>query len=28
VDLVELEACHQAPLYRAREIADLLLSYA
>ena len=28
VDLVELEACHQAPLYRAREVADLLLSYA
>ena len=28
VELVELEACHQAPLYRAREIADLLLSYA
>jgi pimeloyl-ACP methyl ester carboxylesterase len=28
VELIELEACHQAPLYRAREIADLLLSYA
>ena len=28
VELVELEACHQAPLYRARAIADLLLSYA
>ena len=27
VELVELEACHQAPLYQAREIADLLLSY-
>ena len=28
VELVELEACHQAPLYRAREMADLLLSYS
>jgi len=28
VELVELEACHQAPLYRAREMADLLLGYA
>lgn len=28
VELVELDACHQAPLYRAREIADLLLSYS
>ena len=28
VELVELDACHQAPLFRAREMADLLLSYA
>ncbi len=28
VELVELDACHQAPLHRAREMADLLLSYA
>ena len=28
VELVELDACHQAPLYQARGIADLLLSYA
>jgi pimeloyl-ACP methyl ester carboxylesterase len=28
VELVELEACHQAPLYQPKEIADLLLSYA
>ncbi len=27
VELVELDSCHQAPLYRARELADLLLSY-